>query len=60
MLHVEAKLTYPNMSWHEWLWYASIIMVAVLTLAIGYFWSITVAGLFWVVSVLMLLVLRPE
>lgn len=56
----EAKLTYHNMSWLEWLWYAAIIAVALGTLAIGYYIGVIYAGVFWVVSVLLLLATRPE
>lgn len=48
------------MSWPEWFWYTAIIAVAVLTLVIGYFWSIIAAGIFWVTAVVMLLALRPQ
>lgn len=48
------------MSWPEWFWYGSIIAVAVCTLLIGYYVDIIYAGIFWVVSVLGLLMTRPQ
>jgi hypothetical protein len=47
------------LSRYEWFWYAGILSVAVLTLAIGYYVGIIAAVFFWVVSVLILLALRP-
>jgi hypothetical protein len=44
---------------HEWFWYAAILLVAVLSLAIGYYIGIIAAVTFWVVAVLILLALRP-
>jgi hypothetical protein len=47
------------MSRHEWIWYGAILLVAVLSLAIGYYVGIIAAAFFWAVAVLILLALRP-
>lgn len=44
---------------HEWFWYVGILLVAVLSLAIGYYVGLIAAGTFWAVAVLILLALRP-
>jgi hypothetical protein len=48
-----------RLSRHEWFWYAGILLVAVLSLTIGYYIGIIAAVMFWAIAVLILLALRP-
>lgn len=48
------------MSGHEWLWYLGVILAATLTLAIGYHVGIVYAAVFWAVTAMVLLLLRPQ
>ena len=48
-----------GMRWQEWLWYAAILIVAAGTLALGYFVDFIAAAVFWAITTLILLALRP-
>jgi hypothetical protein len=43
----------------EKLWYVALLLMTVLTVLFGYFFHPALAGMFWVLAVLILLVLRP-
>ena len=44
----------------EQLWYIAVCLVAVVAVGIGFFYSIIVAMVFWIVATLILCTLRPD